>query len=128
MARLQRKFDTARDLVPTPVVDEVEGANIGIIAFGTSQYAIEEGRDRLAAEGVQTSFMRLRALPINQTVKDFVARYNQVFVIELNRDGQMHKILQTEMPEMATKLHSLAHLDGMPLTAHWVVAAVNGKR
>ena len=113
-------------LVPSPVVDDVEGAEIGIIAFGTTKYAIDEARDRLAADGVPTSFMRLRALPINDEVKAFVEKHDHVFVVELNRDGQLHKILQTEMPEMATKMTSLAFLDGMPLTARWVVDAING--
>ena len=125
MLRLQRKFETARGLVPTPVFDEVEGAKVGIIALGTTQFAIDEARDRLAARGLKSSFMRLRALPINDDVKDFIARYDRLYVIELNRDGQLHAILQTEVPEMATKLVSLAHLDGMPLTAHWVVESID---
>ena len=120
MARLKRKFDTAREMVPAPVVDEPEDAAFGIIAFGSTGYAIDEARDQLAAEGVATSFMRLRALPINEEVRQFVRRYERVYVIELNRDGQMHKILQTEMPEHATRLISLAHLDGTPLAAAWV--------
>ena len=124
MDRIQRKFDTARTLVPGPVIDETADADFGIIAFGTTKFAIDEARDRLADEGIKTSFMRLRALPINDEVKEFVARHKKVYVIELNRDGQMHAILQTEMPEMATKLHSLAFLDGMPLTARWVVEAI----
>ncbi|MCA9936262.1 MAG: 2-oxoacid:acceptor oxidoreductase subunit alpha, partial [Anaerolineales bacterium] len=128
MARLTKKFDTARDMVPGPLLDEVDGAKVGIIAYGTTKFAIDEARDRLAADGVPTSFMRLRALPINQTVKDFIARYDKIYVIELNRDGQLHNILQTEVPEMATKLISLAHLDGMPLTAHWVVEAIQSAK
>ena len=128
MDRLKRKFDTARDTVPAPIVDEMEGAQIGIIGYGTSQYAIEEARDRLAAEGIETSFLRLRALPINDTVRDFVAKYDRVYVVELNRDGQVHMILRTEMPEMVLKLHSLAHLDGMPLTARWVVEALKSRQ
>ncbi|GIK55509.1 MAG: pyruvate ferredoxin oxidoreductase [Chloroflexota bacterium] len=128
MERLRRKFDTARDMVPGPVIDEVEGADIGIIAYGTTRYAIEEARDRLAAEGIKTSFMRLRALPVNEAVRDFIRRYKQVYVIEMNRDGQMHAILQTEAPELATRLVSLAYLDGMPLTARWVVEAVIGNQ
>lgn len=124
MDRIMRKFETARSLVPAPVVDEVDGAKFGIIAYGTTLFAIDEARDRLAENGVESSFMRLRALPINDEVKAFVAKYDKVYVIELNRDGQVHNILQTEMPEMATKLVSLAHLDGMPLTARWVVAAI----
>jgi 2-oxoglutarate ferredoxin oxidoreductase subunit alpha len=120
MERLQRKFDTARDAVPAPVVDEVNGAQIGIIAFGPTLHAIDEARDRLAAAGTPTSFMRLRALPINREVKEFIRRYQRVYVVELNHDGQMHKILQSEVPERATNLLSLAHIDGLPLTADWV--------
>jgi 2-oxoglutarate ferredoxin oxidoreductase subunit alpha len=124
MDRLVRKFETARDMVPGPIYDEQDDAEFGIIAFGTTRYAIEEARDRLAAEDVATSFMRLRALPINEEVRDFVERYERVYVIELNRDGQLHKILQTELPDLATKLISVAHLDGMPLTARHVVEAL----
>ncbi|MBE2223053.1 MAG: 2-oxoacid:acceptor oxidoreductase subunit alpha [Anaerolineae bacterium] len=122
MARLKRKFNTARDLVPAPVVDERANAAFGIIAFGTTCYAIDEARDQLADEGITTSFMRLRALPINDDVRQFVSRYGRIYVIELNRDGQMHKILQTELPEYAARLVSLAHMDGMPLTTQWIRA------
>ncbi len=124
MDRLQRKFETARQMVPAPVVDAVEGAKIGILGYGTTMFAIDEARDRLAADGMATSYMRLRALPVDKSVKEFVAQYDRVYVIELNRDGQMHNILQTEMPEIATRLISLAYLDGMPLTARWVVEAI----
>ncbi len=121
MARLVRKFDTARTLVPRPVIDEVEGAKYGIIAYGTTEPAIEEARDRLTAGGVPTSFMRLRALPINDEVEAFIARHDHVYVIEMNRDGQMHTLLRSELPGVAMKLESLAMLDGMPLTARWLV-------
>jgi len=127
MDRLLRKFDTAREMVPGPVIDENKGAEVGIIAYGTTHFAIEEARDRLAAENLQTNYMRLRALPINDEVKDFVARHDRVYVVELNRDGQMHSIMLTEMPEMGTKLISLAHLDGMSLTARWVQEAIEAK-
>ncbi len=121
MNRLDRKFDTARGLVPSPVVDDMDGAKIGILAYGTTMFAINEARDRLAAEGIKSGYMRLRALPINDEVKQFIKRYDRVFVIELNHDGQMRAILQTEVPDMAEKLVCLAHMDGMPLTARWVV-------
>lgn len=125
MERLQRKFDTARRLVPPPIVDRQAGAKVGIVAFGTTRFAIEEARDRLAANDIATDFMRLRALPVNEEVRSFVAEHDVTFVIELNRDGQLHAILQTEMPDIATKLVSLAHLDGMPLTARWVTEAID---
>jgi 2-oxoglutarate ferredoxin oxidoreductase subunit alpha len=125
MDRLSRKFDTARNLVPGPVIDAVEGAEIGIIAYGTTRPAIDEARDRLAADGVATSFMRLRALPINDDVKTFIERHDTVYVVEMNRDGQVHTLLRSELPELATRLESLALLDGMPLTARWVTEAIN---
>jgi 2-oxoglutarate ferredoxin oxidoreductase subunit alpha len=127
MDRLARKFDTARDMVPGPVIDEHKDAEIGIIGFGTTTFAIEEARDRLAQTNMKTSYMRLRALPINDAVKEFVARHDRVYVVELNRDGQMHAILLTEMPELATKLISLAHLDGLSLSARWVQEAIAAK-
>jgi 2-oxoglutarate ferredoxin oxidoreductase subunit alpha len=121
MDRLLRKYETARTMVPEPVLDEEQDANVGIIAFGSTRPAIEEARDRLREQGMNTSFLRLRALPINDEVRAFVERHERVYVIEMNRDGQMHKILQLEMPDIATKLVSLAHLDGMPLTARWII-------
>ena len=124
MARLARKFGTARGLVPGPVIDEAAGAEIGIIAYGTTRPAIDEARDRLAADGVPTSFLRLRALPINDEVEAFIAGHDRVYVIEMNRDGQMHILLSSELPGVATRLESLALLDGLPLTARWIVEAI----
>jgi 2-oxoglutarate ferredoxin oxidoreductase subunit alpha len=124
MTRLARKFETARGMVPGPVIDEAVGAEIGILAYGTTRPAIDEARDRLAAGGIATSFMRLRALPISDEVGEFIARHDRVYVVEMNRDGQMHTILRSELPELATRLESLSLLDGMPLTARWVVEAI----
>ena len=124
MLRLARKFDTARSLVPGPVVEDVAGAEIGIIAYGTTEPAIREARDRLAAAGTPTSFLRLRALPIRDEVAAFIERHERVYVVELNRDGQLRTILSSELPGLATRLVPLAHLDGMPLTARWVVDAL----
>ena len=124
MERILRKFETARTLVPGPVIEDAEDAKIGIIAYGTTEYAVQEARDRLADSGVPTSFLRLRALPINDDVTSFIDRHDRIYVVELNRDGQMHSILISELPEQATKLKSVAYLDGMPLTAHRVVDAI----
>lgn len=127
MLRLDRKFETARQMVPPPVADQVAGAEVAIIAYGTTWAAIDEARDRLAANGLKISFMRLRALPINDDVRQFVAQHERVYVVELNRDAQMHQILTVEMPNLATKLIPLAHLDGMPLAARWVVEQIEQK-
>jgi 2-oxoglutarate ferredoxin oxidoreductase subunit alpha len=122
--RLARKFDTARSLVPKPVIDEPDGATLAIIAFGTTRYAIDEARDRLATEGLPTALMRLRALPVGPEVRAFIERYSRVVVIEMNRDGQMCGILRSELPEVAARLESIGHLDGMPFTADWVAQRI----
>ena len=127
MDRILRKFETARTLVPGPVIDDVEEAEIGIIAFGTSEYAVQEARDHLADSGVATSYLRLRALPFNEEVAAFIERHDRIYVVEMNRDGQMYSILITEMPELATKLIPAAYLDGMPLTARRVVDMIEAK-
>jgi 2-oxoglutarate ferredoxin oxidoreductase subunit alpha len=121
--RLRRKYETAKELVPAPVFDE-DGASIGIIAFGSTDPAIREARDRLAEQGVKTDYMRLRAVPFNAEVTEFIRRHDRNYVVELNRDGQMHQLLRLEVQGCATDLVSLAHIDGLPLTAEWLVKAL----
>ena len=126
MARLTRKHNTARTIVPKPVIDQRAGAKVGIIAFGSTDPAIVEARDRLQAQyGLQTSYLRLRALPLGEEVKQFVAAHDRVYVIELNSDGQMHQLLQLHTPEHATKLLSIAYNDGLPLTPRFVSERIN---
>ena len=121
MARLLTKFETARQLVPKPIVDEIPGANIGILAYGSTLPAIEEARHLLTQRGIVTSFLRVRALPIDNTVRDFVAKHEAIYVVELNRDGQLLQILTSEMPAIATRLFSIARINGLPLDAAWLV-------
>jgi len=124
MLRLKKKFETARKVVPEPVLESVKGAEVGIIAFGSSDAATLEARDYLAEDGVKTDYLRLRALPFTDGVRTFVDAHKQIYVVEMNRDGQMHKLLQLEFPQFATKLHSITKHDGLPLTAHWVEKAI----
>jgi len=129
MARLARKFETARGLVPEPVADVVDGAEFGIISYGSNDPAIVEARSRLAALGVKTSYLRLRALPLTDSVRSFVDEHKQVFVVEMNSDAQMCQLLRLHVPEHATEILAANHSDGLPLTARWVtehiVAALN---
>lgn len=123
MQRLNRKFDTARTLVPKPVVD-APGAAIGIIAFGTTDGCIIEGRDLLSQRGVKTDYLRLRALPLEQTTRTFIEQHERVYVVENNTDGQMAKLIHMEYPDLAPRVVSLAYSDGLPLTASWFTAAL----
>lgn len=124
MARLARKFRTARRLVPKPVVDVNPNAEIGLIAYGSTDPAIVEARDLLRKEGVETSYLRVRALPFSDEVAAFVAQHRRVYVVENNRDGQVAQLIRMELPEQAPRVSSLAHTDGLPLSARWIFESV----
>src|SRR5438105_2791660 len=71
--RLTKKYETARKYVPAPVVDR-RGAKIGFIAYGTTDFPLQESRHQLRNErGVETDYLRLRALPFTHDLKGFVA-------------------------------------------------------
>jgi 2-oxoglutarate ferredoxin oxidoreductase subunit alpha len=124
MDRLGRKHETARKLVPQPVVELDPAAEVGVIAYGSAEDAIREARDMLRAKGLPTSFMRVRAMPLGEPARDFVARHRACVVVELNQDGQLRQLLQLHCPEHAASLLSVAHGDGLPLTAEFVAARV----
>jgi 2-oxoglutarate ferredoxin oxidoreductase subunit alpha len=125
MDRLAHKFDTARELVPKPVVKDDKSARIGLIAYGSSDPAVEEARAILDADyGIKTAYLRLRALPVNGDVRAFCERYPTICVVEQNRDGQAASILRAEYPELAMRVKSVLHYDGLPLDADTVVGQV----
>ena len=121
MDRLARKFETARQLVPPAEVDE-HGAAVGIIAFGTTHWAIVEARDQLRAEkGLETDYLRLRAYPLTSEVKEFVHRHQRVYMVEQNRDGQMYDLLRVELAwDEVERLRSIRHYNGLPVDARSV--------
>jgi len=115
--RLARKHDTARTYVPQPIADE-QGHAIGIIAYGTTHHAIVEARDRLRDEGLETDYLRVRALPFTQDVAAFIERHERVYVIEQNRDGQLYGLLRGELPaHLIEHMHSIRHYNGVPIDA-----------
>jgi 2-oxoglutarate/2-oxoacid ferredoxin oxidoreductase subunit alpha len=122
MDRLTRKFDTARTLLPKPVLKTVPGAEIGILAFGSSDPAVEEARVALHDDHkVRTDYLRLRALPIGAETREFIESHRVVYVVEQNRDAQCASILRLEMPERATMLKSVLHYSGLPIDAQSIV-------
>jgi len=127
MARLKKKFETACKYVPEVVVDGLKGAAAGIIAYGSSDQAVLEARDYLAEEGLKTDYLRLRALPFTDTVAKFVEGHKTIYVVEMNRDGQMKKLLQLEYPQFATRFVSIAKHDGLPLNARWVKESIQAE-
>jgi len=120
LGRLKQKYQNACEVVPPPMVDTVEDARIGIIAFGSTEPAIKEARHQLAEAGVKTDFMRVRAIPFSQEVEDFIHQHARNYVVEMNRDGQLHQLLTLEYPDRAMNMISVAYTDGLPMTARKV--------
>ena len=122
MERLNRKFETARSYVPRPEVVADRAEKIGIIAYGSSDFAVRESRDQLGQEyQVATDYLRIRAFPFGREVHDFVAKHERVYIVEQNRDAQMMSLLKLDLNTSQTpKLRSVRHFNGLPIDARSV--------
>jgi 2-oxoglutarate ferredoxin oxidoreductase subunit alpha len=119
---LNRKFETAREFVPGPVVEINRAAKIGIIGYGTSHWAITESRDQLREEmNVSTSYLRVRAYPFNDEILKFIDAHERLYIVEQNRDAQLAMLLKLQLsPERCTKLRNVLHYNGLPIDARSV--------
>jgi 2-oxoglutarate ferredoxin oxidoreductase subunit alpha len=122
MERLARKFDTARKMVPAPVTVASGTSEIGLIAYGTTDFAVTESRQQLKGEyKLDTDYLRIRAYPFTNEIHEFVAKHDRIYVIEQNRDAQMLSLLKLDLPaEDAIKLRSVRHYNGLPIDARSV--------
>jgi len=121
MERLLRKFATAADIVPQPLFDKApKKTKLGVIYFGSTSPAMKEGLDILNAEGIHLDAMRLRAFPFPASVEAFIAEHEQVYLVEQNRDAQMHSILVNELSIDPAKMIKVLHYDGTPITARFI--------
>ena len=121
MERLNRKFETARSFVPRPEVSSGK-SKIGILAYGTSHWAIIESRDQLRKEySIEADYLRLKAYPFTREVHDFIKQHDRVYVVEQNRDAQMLCLLKLDIEaSLVSRLRSIAHIHGLPLDARSV--------
>ena len=124
MERLKLKFFNAKEELPNPIMRKIEGSQIGLIAMGSTELAVIEVQDKLNQMGIPADFMRIRALPFSEGVKDFIQAHERNYVLELNRDGQLHQILTIEHCRLANKLISLSYIDGLPMTADWIIQSI----
>jgi 2-oxoglutarate ferredoxin oxidoreductase subunit alpha len=124
MERLARKVRSASLSVPVPMIDETHTA-IGIIAYGSSHSAVIECRDQLRIEhGIETDYLRIRALPPAAEVSRFMESHERVYIVEQNRDGQMRAILSMEFPESKNNLRSVLHYTGIPMDARFITNSI----
>jgi 2-oxoglutarate ferredoxin oxidoreductase subunit alpha len=125
MERLLRKFATAADLVPQPVLRPAALPTlIGVLYFGSTSPAMQEALDQLAAEGIAINAMRLRAFPFPASVKAFLDEHTTVFLVEQNRDAQMHSLLVNELSVDPAQLVKVLHYDGTPITARFIAGYI----
>ena len=125
MERLLRKFRTAATLVPAPI-ERAAGAptSLGVLYFGSSAPAMDEAFEQLDAAGVPLDGLRLRAFPFADRVRQFIDAHDTVFVVEQNRDAQMHSLLVNELSIDPARLVKILHYDGTPITARFISAAI----
>ncbi|NKE64972.1 2-oxoacid:acceptor oxidoreductase subunit alpha [Ramlibacter sp. RBP-2] len=125
MERLLRKFKTAADLVPQPIVRQAsKKASLGVIYYGSTSPAMQEALDVLEQEGVHLDAMRLQAFPFPESVDRFIAEHDKVFVVEQNRDAQMRQMLVNELEIDPARLVKVLHYDGTPITARFITRAI----
>lgn len=122
MDRLSHKFVHIGKAVPAPVTHLREGAKIGFIAYGTSDYAVRESQDQLQNEyGLAVDYLRLRSYPFHAEVAEFIRNHDRVYVVEQNRDGQMFGLLKLDHEaEVIAHLRSIRYYGGLPLDARTV--------
>ena len=123
--RLQRKFETAKGLVPKPVLTPAKApARFGAIYFGSTSPAMQEALDALADRGIFVNALRVRGFPFQDEIADFVASHSKVFVVEQNRDAQLKTLLVNEADINPASLISLLHYDGTPITARFITQEI----
>lgn len=125
MERLLRKFDTAKALVPAPVLRAGKRkTRDGVIYFGSTTPAMHEALEMLEAEGRSLDALRIRGFPFADQVFDFIDQHDRVFLVEQNRDAQLKTLLMTEGEVDPAKLVSMLHYDGTPITARYIAGEI----
>jgi len=122
--RLAMKIKEGRKFLPKSVVSTMKDARFGIISHGSVDPAVVEARDLMKAKGIHTDYLRIRSYPFGDDVKAFIEAHERIYIAELNRDGQMKQLLTLQYPEYATRFISACHVDGLPMTARWLIAKI----
>ena len=121
MQRLQKKFETAKTLVPKPILTPAKHpARFGVIYYGSTSPSMHEALDALSHENVHINALRVRGFPFGEELFDFVASHTKVFVVEQNRDAQLKTLLVNDAGINPANLISVLHYDGTPITARFI--------
>jgi 2-oxoglutarate ferredoxin oxidoreductase subunit alpha len=125
MQRLLRKFETAKSLVPAPILRKASRrTKDGVIYFGSTTGAMHEALEMLEEQGLRLDALRLRGFPFSDDVYEFIAAHDRVFVVEQNRDAQLRTMIVTEGGVDPAKLVPVLHYDGTPITARFIAGDI----
>lgn len=122
--RLLVKWETARSILPQPVIRYSKANKAGIITIGSGDGACEEALDRLAKQNVNLNYCRIKAFPFSEEISEFIEQHDVVYVVEQNRDAQLRTLLINDIEADQRKLISLLHYNGMPINPGFVVDGV----
>ncbi|MET0231760.1 MAG: 2-oxoacid:acceptor oxidoreductase subunit alpha [Rhodanobacteraceae bacterium] len=125
MERLLRKFEAAKSIVPQPVVRKAaQRTKYGALHFGSTASAMSEAIEVLDEANLHVDTLRIRAFPFADSIADFIAAHEFVFVVEQNRDAQLRSMLVNEFGIDPARLCPVLHYDGTPITARFIAGAI----
>jgi 2-oxoglutarate/2-oxoacid ferredoxin oxidoreductase subunit alpha len=122
--RLRKKWLTAAHLVPRALIEQDERCEVGVVSLGSCDGAVREARGQLAARGIHTNYLRVRAFPFGEEVEAFLQAHRLIFVVEQNRDAQLRSLLILETGVDKTRLRSILHYNGLPIPASYIAEGV----
>lgn len=122
--RINKKFDTAKSFVPEPILNGI--GKLGLIGFGSSDPALLETQSLLSESGYSNSYLRLRAIPLVESVRTFIENSEKTYIVEQNRDAQLYNLIVSKWPHLHSKLKSITQYDGLPLSANYVLKNIQG--
>jgi len=125
--RLKRKFITAKTISPEPILEVDNKADVGIIAFGSTYFALKETCAILKRKNKKVDYLRIRSLPFHSSVEKFIKTHKKVYIVENNRDGQLAQLLLINYPKLAIKIIKIDLLNGLSLSADWIVRTIMDK-
>ncbi len=123
LTRIKKKFEIGKQYLPKPLIHS-NGSKKGIICVGSASFAVDEALDILAEEKIILDCMRIRSIPFHEEVNDFLISHDLIYIVELNRDGQLSQLLTLAAPVQAKKFRNVNKIDGLPLTAKWIVSEI----
>ena len=123
--RLLKKFESAKNIIPSPIIHSMkEKSKLGIIAYGSNDVAVIEAISLLQKHEFSCDYLRIRAIPFTREISTFLESHEKIYVAESNRDGQLAQLLRMNFPSNAEKIISIAHVDGLALSAEWIVSMI----